>query len=66
MDALTILYLFGCCITFGVIGGIRDEMDGVGDIFCIFLWPAVLCCWLIYKTFSALVFLGVIIRVRFK
>jgi hypothetical protein len=39
---LIVSYVVGCAITSGVIGGVRDEMDGIGDMFCIVFWPLVL------------------------
>lgn len=36
---LIIAYCAGVIITFGAIDGIREEMDGIGDIILILLWP---------------------------
>lgn len=40
-----LLWVVGACIAYGIVGGIRDEMDGIGDSFCVFCWPLALVGW---------------------
>lgn len=47
-------YLVGCVATLGFIGGIRDEMEGIGDMFRVFFWPVIAPCWLAYKLLKAI------------
>lgn len=49
-----ILYIIGAVITAGAIGGVRDEMEGIGDMACILFWPIAL---LVYVVFHVLLFL---------
>ncbi len=37
-----LIYLAGAVLTAGFIGGVRDEMDGIGDMAVILLWPLAL------------------------
>lgn len=34
-----VFYIVGLGVTAGVIGGVRDEMDGIADIAIILFWP---------------------------
>ena len=49
---LTIIYIGGIVYTLGAIGGIRDEMDGIGDIFHVLFWPIVLLINIICLPFA--------------
>lgn len=52
------LYLFCSVITAGVIGGVRDEMEGIGDMFVIAFWPAALIFLILNKIFNLFYKLG--------
>lgn len=34
-----VLYVLVAIATAGAIGGIRDEMEGIGDLFYVIFWP---------------------------
>ena len=57
-------YIIGALIAAGVRGGIRDEMDGIGDRLFILFWPIVLVCWVIYRIAAVFVQLGIMIKRR--
>jgi hypothetical protein len=44
-----IVYIIGAILTAGFIGGIRDEMEGIADIFIIGLWPISAVIWLLIE-----------------
>ena len=60
--AAAILYGIGMCVTYGFIGGIRDEMDGILDNLTILLWPFCLVCVIAYKLLSFFANIGLKIR----
>lgn len=37
-----LIYLVGAVLTAGLIGGVRDEMEGIGDMAVILFWPLAL------------------------
>lgn len=43
------VYISGLFVTYGYIGGIRDEMDGIGDIVTIVAWPIFLVALSVFK-----------------
>jgi hypothetical protein len=50
MELLNIgFYVLGCCIASGITGAVRDEMEGILDLFCIFFWPIIFILWFTYK-----------------
>jgi hypothetical protein len=59
---LLALYAIGALIMCGIRGGIRDEMDGIADLFAVFIWPI----WIAAKTafFVAGVFVNIGIAIR--
>ena len=56
------IYIVGVLIAFGIVGEPRDEMDGILDVFCIFVWPVVLPCWVVYRVAAMIVQIGIIIK----
>lgn len=59
---LIVAYVIGALIMYGARGGIRDEMDGIADLFAVFIWPI----WVAAKTvfFVAGVFVNIGIAIR--
>lgn len=55
---VTVLYFVGAAVAVGVIGGVRDEMDGIADLAAIILWPAALALWIFAKAAKALYRIG--------
>ena len=52
-----LIYIAGAAVTCGITGGVRDEMDGIVDMFFILFWPLCLAIiiggtpiWLLYRT----------------
>lgn len=57
-----LMYIIGALIAAGITGGIRDEMDGLLDMFVIFFWPLALCGWVIYRVVAVFIQIGVMIK----
>lgn len=55
---LLICYILGACVAAGARGGVRDEMDGIGDIAAILLWPLMLAWKVLSKLAAACYWLG--------
>lgn len=55
---LTMLYVVCAGFTVGAIGGVRDEMDGIGDLLKIIFWPIFWCWLIIVKTWKIVYKLG--------
>lgn len=43
---VAVIYFVGAVTTSGVIGGIRQEMEGVGDLVVVYFWPVSCVLWL--------------------
>lgn len=56
--AAVVLYILGALVTAGVIGGVRDEMDGIGDMAIIVFWPVALAWGLLSRVSQACFALG--------
>ena len=57
-----IVYTAGCCIAYGVTNGIREGIEGIGDMFNVFLWPIALIFLILFSIAQLLVHLGNLIR----
>lgn len=55
---LIALYLIGAVATAGVIGGVRDEMDGIADLAAIVFWPVALALLVVWKACKAIYNIG--------
>lgn len=55
-------YLVGAIVAAGVVGGVRDEMDGIGDIAKILFWPVALVLWGTVKVCKAIYGIGRYLR----
>lgn len=55
---VTVLYFVGAAVAVGVIGGVRDEMDGIADLATIILWPVALALLVFAKAAKALYRIG--------
>lgn len=61
--SLVCIYIVGALITAGSLpNGIRDEMDGIGDLIKVLGWPVVMPIVLVYKLGKALYTLGTFFR----
>lgn len=40
-----VVYIIGFIVALGVRGGIRDEMEGIGDMVFVVFWPLTLMFW---------------------
>lgn len=57
------IYVVGCIFTAGTLpNGIRDEMDGIGDLAQVFLWPIVLPFKIVFKLGSLVYKLGAMFK----
>jgi hypothetical protein len=62
---LLCLYVIGAIITAGTLpNGIRDEMDGIGDLFVVFFWPIVWPIKIVLKGCSLLYKFGTLFRAK--
>lgn len=52
------LYIVCMVIASGIRGGVRDEMDGIADLFVIVFWPIALGWWAIGLVFKFLYRVG--------
>lgn len=58
MGLFLLVYLLGAAVAAGVTGGVRDEMEGIGDLAIILFWPLALVIWGIKKLFKGCYALG--------
>jgi hypothetical protein len=49
-----VLYIAVMIITAGMIGGVRDGMEGVLDLATIIFWPVALAFWTLYWIIKSL------------
>lgn len=59
---LIILYVVGLFVAYGYTGGIRDEMDGIGDMAFIIFWPVVFIFKFAAKIINPIIGIGELIR----
>ena len=57
-----VIYIIGVLVAYGVIGEPRDEMDGIPDIFCIFVWPIAMAGWIVYRVAAMIVQIGIMLK----
>ena len=60
--AIVIVYIIGALIMLGIRGGIQDEMEGIADLFYVFLWPIALPCYVLFWIGGAIVNVGILIK----